>query len=105
MFEAINLAILIGAGLIAISTFTSLISFRIGAPLLLVFLGVGLFAGEDGPGGLEFDNARVAYFIGSDRARDHSVRQRLQHADCGAYARRSGRRWCWPRSASSSPPA
>ena len=65
MFEAINLAILIGAGLIAISTFTSLISFRIGAPLLLVFLGVGLFAGEDGPGGLEFDNARVAYFIGS----------------------------------------
>ncbi len=65
MFEAINLAILIGAGLIAISTFTSLISFRIGAPLLLVFLAVGLLAGEDGPGGLEFDNARVAYFIGS----------------------------------------
>src|SRR5512134_3353183 len=65
MCDAINLAILIGAGLIAVSTFTSLISFRIGAPLLLVFLAVGLLAGEDGPGGLEFDNARVAYFIGS----------------------------------------
>ncbi|MGZ9074081.1 MAG: potassium/proton antiporter, partial [Rhodoplanes sp.] len=65
MFETINLAILIGAGLIAISTFTSLISFRIGAPLLLVFLAVGLLAGVDGPGGLEFDNARFAYFIGS----------------------------------------
>jgi potassium/hydrogen antiporter len=65
MLEAMNLAILIGAGLIAVSTFTSLISYRIGAPLLLIFLGVGLFAGVDGPGGLEFDNARIAYFIGS----------------------------------------
>src|SRR5512147_369563 len=65
MFEAMNLAILIGAGLIAVSTFTSLISFRIGAPLLLVFLAVGLLAGEDGLGGLRFDNARVAYFIGA----------------------------------------
>ena len=65
MFEAMNLAILIGAGLIAVSTFTSLISFRIGAPLLLVFLAVGLLAGEDGLGGIRFDNARIAYFIGS----------------------------------------
>jgi len=65
MFDAINLAILIGAGLIAISTFTSLISFRIGAPLLLVFLAVGLGAGEDGPGGLHFEDAPAAYFIGS----------------------------------------
>lgn len=65
MFEAMNLAILIGAGLIAVSTFTSVISFRIGAPLLLVFLAVGLLAGEDGVGGVRFDDARVAYFIGS----------------------------------------
>lgn len=65
MFAAMNLAILIGAGLIAISTFTSLISFRIGAPLLLVFLGVGLGAGVDGPGGLVFSDAPAAYFIGS----------------------------------------
>lgn len=65
MFEAMNLAIMIGAGLIAISTFTSLISFRVGAPLLLVFLAVGLGAGEDGFGGLVFDDAPAAYFIGS----------------------------------------
>ncbi|MBK8174693.1 MAG: potassium/proton antiporter [Rhodospirillales bacterium] len=65
MFEAMNLAILVGAGLIAISTFTSLISFRVGAPLLLVFLAVGLVAGVDGPGGLTFDDAPAAYFIGS----------------------------------------
>jgi NhaP-type Na+/H+ and K+/H+ antiporter len=64
MFEGMNLAILVSAGLITISIFTSLISFRVGAPLLLVFLGLGLFVGEDGLG-LEFDNAPLAYFVGS----------------------------------------
>src|SRR5687767_5489062 len=59
-----NLAILVSAGLVAVSIFTSLISFRVGAPLLLVFLLLGLGVGEDGLG-LEFDNAPVAYFIGS----------------------------------------
>jgi potassium/hydrogen antiporter len=65
MLDAMNLAILIGAGLIAVSVFTSLISFRVGAPLLLVFLAVGLLAGEDGIGGINFDDAASAYFIGS----------------------------------------
>ena len=65
MTDAIAIAILIGAGLLVISVFTSLVSFRVGAPLLLVFLGVGLLAGEDGPGGIEFDDVRAAYFIGS----------------------------------------
>jgi cell volume regulation protein A len=64
MLEAMNLAILIGAGLIAVSTFTSLVSFRIGAPLLLVFLAIGLAAGEDG-GGIRFNDAAAAYFIGA----------------------------------------
>ncbi|MEQ8936247.1 MAG: hypothetical protein RIE56_10700, partial [Amphiplicatus sp.] len=65
MTEAISIAILIGAGLIVISVFTSVLSFRIGAPLLLVFLAVGLAAGEDGPGGIQFDDFHAAYFIGS----------------------------------------
>jgi cell volume regulation protein A len=65
MIEPMNLAILIASGLLVISIFTSLISFRIGAPLLLIFLAVGLGAGEDGPGGIDFDNAPAAYFIGS----------------------------------------
>ncbi|MFM2041955.1 MAG: hypothetical protein RLY86_531 [Pseudomonadota bacterium] len=65
MIEAMTLAILIGAGLVALSIFTSVISFRMGAPLLLVFLVLGLLAGEDGPGGIDFDNAAAAYFIGS----------------------------------------
>lgn len=46
------------------SIFTSLAAFRFGAPLLLIFLFVGLGAGENGLG-LEFDDAGTAYFIGS----------------------------------------
>ncbi len=65
MFDSINLAILIGAGLVALSTLTSLVSQRVGAPLLLVFLGVGLLAGEDGLLGIQFDSGGAAYFIGS----------------------------------------
>ena len=65
MFETLTLLILIAAGLVALSVFTSLVSFRIGAPLLLVFLLVGLAAGEDGPGGIAFSDTRAAYFIGS----------------------------------------
>lgn len=65
MTHAMDLAILIGAGLIAISIATSLVSFRFGAPLLLVFLGIGLLAGENGPGGIRFNDAGTAYFVGS----------------------------------------
>jgi cell volume regulation protein A len=62
MLDAMYPAILIGAGLIMVGAFTSLLAFRIGAPLLLVFLGIGLLAGEDGLG-ISFDNANAAYFI------------------------------------------
>ncbi|MBJ3775992.1 potassium/proton antiporter [Acuticoccus sp. 2012] len=60
-----DLAILIGAGLIVVSALTSLLSQRIGAPLLLVFLFIGLLAGEDGVLGIEFDSGATAYFVGS----------------------------------------
>src|SRR3954447_8667253 len=33
---------------------------RLGAPTLLVFLGLGILLGEDGPGGIQFDDARLA---------------------------------------------
>ena len=64
MFEAMNVAILIGSALVAAAAFTSILSFRFGAPLLLVFLLVGLAAGEDGLG-IAFDNLGAAYFVGS----------------------------------------
>lgn len=59
------LSILIVASLVVISIFSSVLSFRIGAPLLLVFLGVGLLAGEDGIGGINFNDADIAYSVGS----------------------------------------
>src|SRR5262245_12331090 len=57
--------ILLGASLLLLSIFVGLVSSRIGAPLLLVFLGLGMVFGEDGPVGIHFDNYQIAYLIGS----------------------------------------
>ncbi|HSK30446.1 MAG TPA: potassium/proton antiporter, partial [Candidatus Limnocylindria bacterium] len=62
--DVIFLAVSIGALLLIVSVMSSLIAFRFGAPLLLVFLTLGLLAGED-IGGIRFDNAHAAYLIGS----------------------------------------
>jgi potassium/hydrogen antiporter len=64
MFEVMFTAIFVSAGLILIAVLTSVLAFRFGAPLLLLFLGLGLLVGEDGLG-LRFDDASLAYFIGS----------------------------------------
>ena len=56
--------VLIGAGLVTISVLTSALAFRLGTPLLLVFLAIGLLAGEDGLG-LQFNDSQIAYFVGS----------------------------------------
>lgn len=64
MLEIPLALILISSGLLVLAVLTSLIAFRIGAPLLLLFLGIGLLVGEDGLG-LDFDNAPIAYFIGA----------------------------------------
>jgi potassium/hydrogen antiporter len=63
--ELANNLILLGAFLLLLSIFIGLISSRIGAPLLLAFLALGIFFGEDGPGGIFFDNYFAAYTIGS----------------------------------------
>jgi cell volume regulation protein A len=63
--ELANHLILLGAFLLLLSIFVGLVSSRIGAPLLLAFLALGMFFGEDGPGGIYFDNYFAAYAIGS----------------------------------------
>lgn len=63
--EAGTLVILIGSVLVLASILTSLLSSRIGAPLLLTFLGLGMLAGEAGPGGIRFDDAPLAILIGN----------------------------------------
>src|SRR5687768_9361150 len=53
------------AALVLVGIASSLIARRFGAPLLLVFLIIGMLAGADGPGGIRFDDYRGAYQLGS----------------------------------------
>jgi cell volume regulation protein A len=62
MVEGVYLVTLVGTLLVLLAAFSSLLAFRFGAPLLLLFLGIGLLAGVDGLG-IAFDNAAAAYFI------------------------------------------
>ncbi|MDC1311697.1 potassium/proton antiporter [Burkholderiales bacterium] len=63
--EFTNNAIFAGAVLFLISILASGIASRAGAPLLLVFLGVGMLAGREGIGGISFESFEVAYAVGS----------------------------------------
>jgi cell volume regulation protein A len=63
--ELINQFVLAGAALLLLAILASALSYRIGMPLLLVFLAVGMLAGEDGPGGIVFNDYGVAYTVGS----------------------------------------
>jgi len=63
--DTVSLGILIGALLVLAGILSSLVALRFGAPLLLVFLIVGMLAGQEGPGGIKFDDVRVAYIVGS----------------------------------------
>ena len=65
MVEHAHELILVGGCLGLASIFAGLASARFGAPLLLVFLVVGMLAGEDGPGGIDYSDFRGAYLIGS----------------------------------------
>ena len=63
--EHANHLILIGAALVAGSVIISAFASRAGTPLLLVFLLLGMIAGEDGPGGIQFNDVQLTYLIGS----------------------------------------
>ncbi|CAI3799068.1 K(+)/H(+) antiporter NhaP [Rheinheimera sp. MM224] len=63
--DAVNLTILVAGALFFSSIVATLISARLGAPLLLIFLVIGMLAGEDGLLGIKFGNPDVALLIGS----------------------------------------
>jgi cell volume regulation protein A len=63
--DSVSIAILLGSVLVMAGILSSLLALRFGAPLLLVFLFVGMAAGESGPGGIRFDDVRTTYLVGS----------------------------------------
>jgi len=63
--DTVSVGILLGALLVLVGILSSLIALRFGAPLLLVFLLLGMLAGESGPGGIAFNDVQTAYTVGS----------------------------------------
>jgi cell volume regulation protein A len=63
--DTVSLSILFGAALVLAGILSSLVALRFGAPLLLVFLILGMLAGESGVGGIRFDDVHLTYLVGS----------------------------------------
>jgi cell volume regulation protein A len=51
-------------GILAVSVAVALGAAKSGLPVLVAFLGLGMLLGSDGPGGIEFDDARLAREVG-----------------------------------------
>jgi len=56
--------LLTGSSLILLSIAIAKFSDNLGVPTLLLFLGIGMLAGSDGPGGIYFNDAKLAQSIG-----------------------------------------
>lgn len=56
--------LLVGSLLLLVSIVAAKRAYRFGVPTLLLFLAIGMLAGSDGIGGIQFDNPKIAQFIG-----------------------------------------
>jgi potassium/hydrogen antiporter len=56
--------LLIGSILLFISLFAGKTSYKVGVPILLFFMVIGMLSGSEGIGGIYFDNPSIAQFIG-----------------------------------------
>ncbi len=56
--------LLIGSILLLASVFTSKTSARFGIPTLVLFIGIGMLAGSEGPGGIYFNEPKLAQILG-----------------------------------------
>ncbi|MBZ5486263.1 potassium/proton antiporter [Halomonas aquamarina] len=64
MFQVDQL-ILMAAILLLVGIMSSKLSARLGMPVLVLFLGTGMLAGEAGIGGIDFDNPVLAHALGT----------------------------------------
>lgn len=60
-----NSLVLVGSALVLVSIIASTVSSRLGAPILLIFLLLGMLAGEDGPGGIQFNDVGMSFLVGN----------------------------------------
>ena len=61
----VDTLILVTGSLLLLGIASSLLSTRLGMPVLVLFLLVGMIAGSEGIGGLEFENYELAHGIGT----------------------------------------
>ena len=57
-------AMAVAAGLLLAGVLASKLSDRFGVPSLLLFLAIGVLAGSEGPGGIDFDDYELAQTVG-----------------------------------------
>ena len=64
-FSFLFLPLMLAAALVFASVLAGLFSVRIGFSFLLVFLLAGILAGEDGPGGVRFNDITLSFWVGN----------------------------------------
>jgi cell volume regulation protein A len=64
MYLTIENILLVGSLLLFVSIIVGKTSYKFGVPTLLLFLAIGMLAGSEGIGGINFDNPQIAQFIG-----------------------------------------
>jgi potassium/hydrogen antiporter len=60
-----SIILAVGGALVIVSALLSKIGMRLGLPIGLLFLAVGMVAGEDGLGKFDFSDYQAAYFLGT----------------------------------------
>lgn len=58
-----NQLIFVSGLLLCLAILAGILSSRTGAPLVLAFLGVGILFGQDGPGGIVFNDMKLSYSV------------------------------------------